>query len=113
MLALLCRAQAQERIGLIAVFRLLGIPKARLFQVFFLERLRLWLRIVLPTAAGCWLLIQLCGRVPELEGVLRLPLTAAILAAICICAYDLLVSLLPLMQLLRHSPAQLAAKYDL
>jgi len=68
---------------------------------------------VLPCGAGCWLLIQLAQRMPEVSGSLSLPLAAAALATLCICAYDLVVSLLPLAQLLRQSPAQLAAKYDL
>ncbi len=51
MLYLLCRAQVQERLGLVAVYRLLGIPKRKLHGIFLLESLLSAFGTVIPTTA--------------------------------------------------------------
>ena len=113
MLYLLCRAQVQERLGLIAVYRLLGIPKRKLHSIFIMEALRSGAGTVLPTAAISWLLVYVLARIPEINLQLLLPWQAAVIVSAVLMGYYVLVSLLPLAQLLRLPPAQLAAKYDL
>lgn len=113
MLYLLCRAQAQERIGMIAVYRLLGIPGRKLAAIFSMESLLSSLAMVLPATFLVWALINTAALFPELELNLLLPWPTAVVTFVCILIYHLLVSLLPLFRLLRLPPAQLAAKYDL
>jgi predicted lysophospholipase L1 biosynthesis ABC-type transport system permease subunit len=113
MLYLLCRAQVQERLGLIAVYRLLGIPKRKLHGIFLMEAVLSALGTIVPTAAVCWLGIHLLSGVPELEINLILPWQAAVAVSGALLVYYVIVSLLPLAQLLRLPPARLAAKYDM
>ena len=113
MLYLLCRSRINERVGLIAVYRLLGIPGRKLYSIFLMESGIAALTTLLPTVVLTWLGISLAQKIPELESALELPPYVAAAAAIGIVMYYLLVSVLPLGRLLRQPPAQLAAKYDL
>lgn len=112
MLYLLRRSQVQEQMGMLAVYRLLGIPKGKLLGIFALESLGSCLMTVLPGAAVTWLGIRFLGSVEDLNFALQLPLSAAVAAAAGITVYHLLVTALPLLRLLRLPPARLAAKYD-
>ncbi len=113
MLYLLCRAQSQERIGMIAVYRLLGIPGRKLGVIFALESLLSSLTIALPCVFVPWAIINVANLVPELELNLLLPWQGALVVFVCILCYHLIVSLIPLCRLLRLSPTQLASKYDM
>ncbi len=64
MLYLLCRTKVNERLGLIAVYRLLGIPGRKLHGIFLLEGALSSLGTILPTAAITWLVISLAANVP-------------------------------------------------
>ncbi len=112
MLYLLCRSQARERIGMMAVYRLLGIPGRKLRLIFLLEAVLVSLRTALPTAVVCWIAVAVLGDVPQIALALILPWQAALAVYGCILGYHVLVALLPLGRLLRLPPAQLAAKYD-
>ena len=112
MLYLLCRAQAQERIGMLAVYRLLGIPKGKLAAIFAMEAALSSVRTALPSAAAVWLVITILNGVEDLNLKLILPWQAAAAVYGCILLYHLIVALLPLRKLLHMPPAQLAAKYD-
>ena len=113
MLYLLCRAQVQERLGLAAVYRLLGIPKGKLRRIFLLESILSSLGTVIPTAGVTWLTVLLLMKDADTKLQLILPWQAALMVSGCIVGYYILVSLLPLSRLLRLPPAQLAAKYDM
>ena len=113
MLYLLCRNRVNQRIGLIAVYRLLGIPGRKLYGIFLLESCISALTTLVPAVVLTWLGISFAGKIPELESTLELPLSVALLVGGCIVVYYLLVSVLPLGHLLRCPPARLAAKYDL
>ena len=113
MLYLLCRAQVHSRIGMMAVYRLLGVPNRKLVGIFLMETVLLSAMTTLPAAALCYGGIQLCKLVPEWNVTLHLPLEAAAVIYLAILVYHILVSLLPLGRLLRLPPAKLAAKYDL
>ena len=88
MLYLLQRSYVQQRLGMIAVYRLLGLPGRKLIGIFILETLFSSLRSIMPWQAG-------------------------FIVGSCIMLYYLLVSLLPVLRLLKLPPARLAAKYDL
>jgi ABC-type lipoprotein release transport system permease subunit len=112
MLYLLCRAQVQERLGLVAVYRLLGIPKRKLHGIFLTESLLSALGTVIPSTLLTWVGVALLTKDADSQLNLILPWEAAALLAGIIILYYALVSLLPLLSLLRLPPARLAAKYD-
>lgn len=112
MLYLLCRSQAQQRIGMMGVYRLLGIPKRKLAVIFAQEAALSSLSTALPTAALAWLVITVLSKIPSLQLELLLPWQAAFGVYGIVLLYHILVALLPLWGLLRMPPAQLAAKYD-
>ena len=113
MLYLLCRAQVQERIGFIAVYRLLGIPKGKLHGIFLAESVLSSLGTVIPTAIVTWIAVAALMMDPDTRLNLLLPWQTAAALSGGILFYYVLVSLLPLSRLLRLPPAQLAAKYDM
>lgn len=113
MLCLLQRSRVTERIGLVAVYRLLGIPGRKLSAIFAIECLLMYLMSTLPAAVLTWAVVALMTAMPNAETSLLLPWYAAGTVSLAIFAFHLLVSLLPLAGLLRRPPAQLAAKYDL
>lgn len=113
MLYLLQRAYVQERIGMMAVYRLLGLPKRKLAGIFALESLMLSLESVLPAAAVTWLAVAVLNLLTDLGFSMILPWQAGALAGLGIMVYYLLISLLPVGRLLKLAPARLAAKYDI
>ena len=113
MLALLCRSQVQERLGLVAVYRLLGIPGKKLHGIFLLEGLLSALGTILPATLLIWAGIHFGSGIPELKIALKLPWQAAAAAGGGVLLFYLLVCVMPLIRLLRLPPAQLAAKYDM
>ena len=113
MLYLLCRAQIQERLGMLSVYRLLGIPKRKLAAIFALESLISSLTTILPAAVLTWGVITVVAKIPEWNVALILPWQAAAAVYGFILVYYILVSLLPLRKLLKMPPARLAAKYDM
>ena len=113
MLYLLCRSRVNERLGLIAVYRMLGIPGRKLYGIFLLESGIAAVTTLVPTVALTWAGIALAAKIPEMNSILELPLGLAAGAGAAIVCYYLLVSVLPLGRLLRYPPASLAAKYDL
>ena len=113
MLCLLQRSRVQERIGMAAVYRLLGIPGRKLGVIFALESLLSSLTVVLPCTLLTWAAVRFAGRFPALELNILLPGYGAALVFGTILCYHLLVSLLPLWRLLRLPPAKLAARYDI
>ena len=113
MLYLLCRSRINERLGLIAVYRLLGIPGRKLYGIFLMESGVAALTTLVPTVILTWAGLWAVRLLPQQTLALELPLPVALAAGAGIAAYYLLVSVLPLGRLLRQPPAQLAAKFDL
>ncbi|MGN0629543.1 MAG: ATP-binding cassette domain-containing protein [Oscillospiraceae bacterium] len=113
MLYLLQRSRVQERIGMVAVYRLLGIPGRKLAAIFALEHLLMSLTSTLPAAVLTWLSVAVLSRMPSLSVSLLLPWYAAAAVYLGILLFCIAVSLLPLYRLLRLPPARLAARYDL
>ena len=107
MLYLLCRAQVRDRIGMLAVYRLLGITGRKLRSIFLLEALLASAKTALPVAALTWVVFQV-----QNWAKMIMPWPAAMAVYAGILLYHLVVAILPLGKLLRLPPAQLAAKYD-
>lgn len=112
MLYLLRRTQVHQRIELLAVYRLLGIPGRKLMGIFAMESGILFLTSAAPAAVITWTAVTVLSAIGDLAFAMILPWQAAMLTALAILLYHLLVSLLPLGRLLRLPPARLAAKYD-
>lgn len=112
MLCLLQRSRVRERLGMISVYRLLGIPGRKLAAIFAMESVLTGLRSVLPAGVLTWLAVTVLGSFASLEVQLSLPWQAAALTALVIFAFHLAVSVLSLLGLLRLPPARLAAKFD-
>jgi hypothetical protein len=112
MLYLLCRSQARERIGMLAVYRLLGIPGRKLRSIFLLEALLASMQTALPVAVLSWIVFRVLDSIEELSIQMIMPWYAGAAVYGGILLYHLLVAVLPLGKLLRLPPAQLAAKYD-
>ena len=112
MLYLLRRTQVQQRIELLSVYRLLGIPKRKLSGIFLMEGVLVFSCSALPAAAVTWLTVTVLSGIGDLGFSMILPGKAAVLVSLGILGYYLTVSLLPLWNLLRLPPARLAAKYD-
>lgn len=113
MLYLLCRSQVRERLELLAVYRLLGIPGRKLYGIFLLEGLMASAETILPASAITWASVEILKQVPESKLDLILPPEAALAVCLVILAYYLTVSVLPLSRLLNLPPARLAAQYDI
>ena len=113
MLYLLQRTRIRERIGMIAVYRLLGIPGGKLRAIFALESILLSLTSILPAALLTWMGIAVVTRLPNLEISMLLPWYAALGCYFALLGFHILAGLLPLQGLLKLPPARLAAKYDM
>lgn len=113
MLYLLQRSFVQQRIGMMSVYRLLGLPGRKLAGIFGLESFLLSLFSVLPAVALTWLTVQVLNLLTDLNFFMILPWQAGLAVYLAVAGYFLLVSLLPVFRLLRLPPARLAAKYDL
>jgi len=108
MLWLLRRADVQGQIGMLSVYRLLGVPTKKTVGIFMIESVLGGLTTVLPAVAAVWAVIGIVR--PE---KLVFPWYAALLVVVCILCFHLIVTVLPLRRLLKLPPARLAAKYDL
>ena len=113
MLYLLSRTRARERIGMLAVYRLLGIPRRKAVAVFALESVLSCLLVAVTVTVLTWLVLYVGANTTELGWPLLLPADVAAWALLAILVYHVLVSVAPLGKLLRLPPAQLAAKFDL
>ena len=112
MLYLFQRSQVRERIGMVAVYRLLGIPGRKLTTIFCMESFLVFLRTTLPITAIVWAVLAILNKIEALEIPLYLTAKAAGIGAGAILVFHILVSVLPLLRLLRQPPARLATKFD-
>ena len=110
MLYLLRRADVYGQIGMLSVYRLLGIPNSKTVGIFAIESLMGSLTTALPAVTLTWAVLG----VLRLYGVTSLvfPWQAAALVYVGILCFHLLVTAAPLRSLLKLPPARLAAKYD-
>ncbi len=113
MVYLLLKVRVSERRGMIAVYRLLGIPGRQLLLIFAMESVLLSLISALPAAAVTWLVLTVMTKLPSLAFEMILPVAAAAAAYGLLLVFHLAASLLPVGKLLKLPPAVLAARYDI
>ncbi len=111
MLYLMQRSKIKERMDLVAVYRLLGIPKKNLMTIFALESVILTLKYAIPTVLATWLGIQALGLIKFFKTMI-FPFWAVLLTLLFILLVRLLIAVLPVLRLLAEPPAKLAAKHD-
>ena len=109
MLYLMQRSKIRERMDLVAVYRLLGIPKRNLLFIFCGESMMLTLKYALPTVILVWAVLR---GLSWASVDMYYPVWVAALTFLVITVCRLLIAGLPVFRLLRQPPAKLAAKYD-
>ncbi|MBR7101175.1 MAG: ABC transporter ATP-binding protein/permease [Clostridia bacterium] len=112
MLYLMQRSRIKERMDLVTVYRLLGVPKRNMMLIFAFESVITTLKFSLPTVALIFAAIQVLSRVEALEQMLIFPWWAALLTFAAILGIRLIFALIPIFTLNRKPPARLAADYD-
>ena len=110
MLYLLRRSDVQGRIGMLSVYRLLGIPAKKVSLIFIVESLLTGVSTVVPVSLVLWAAVSILKGKEMLD--LVFPFGAAVCVALGILLFQLLVTVLPLRKLMKLPPARLAAKYD-
>ncbi len=112
MLYLMQRSKINERMDLVAVYRLLGIPKRNLMFIFAAESVALTLKFSIPTVLITWLGINIASSIEALGFGMMFPFWAVGVTLASILVVRLIIAVLPIMRLLSQPPARLAAKYD-
>ncbi len=110
MLFLLRRADVYSHIGMLSVYRLLGIPSSKAMGIFAIESILNSLTTALPAAVLTWAVLAVMRLYEATELVFPWPAALGVYALIM--CFHLLVTMLPLRSLLKLPPARLAAKYD-
>ena len=112
MLYLMQRSKIKERMDLITVYRLLGIPKRNLMLVFSLESIITTAKYSLVTVLVAWGAINIISMIEILETVFVFPIWGALITFGIIAVYRLIIAVMPILTLNRKPPARLAAEYD-
>ncbi len=112
MLYLLQRSKINERMDIVAVYRLLGIPRRDLVFIFAVESLAVTLKYAVPTVLATWIAVNMLSQAETVEFSMMFPISAGIATVLAILAIRLLFSILPILRLLTKPPARLAAKHD-
>ena len=110
MLYLLRRADVHGRIGMLSVYRLLGIPGSKAVGIFMIESFLGSLNTALPAAVLTWLVLAILRQFEATNLLLSFGTALGVYAFIAV--FQLIVTWLPMRGLLRLPPARLAAKYD-
>ena len=114
MLYLMQRSKIKERMDLITVYRLLGIPKKNLVFIFSVESLFVTLKYATPAVLAVWIIMKSASMIKFFSSVaLIFPFWAALLTLVGIAIFQLIVANAPALRLLSDPPARLAAKFDL
>ncbi len=114
MLYFMQRSRLRERMDLITVYRLLGIPKKDLTVIFSIECILLNLKYTVPTVCAVWLAFMLGSFVDVLEPYMMIyPWWAALITILLTVLFQLIISILPVLRLLSKPPARLASRRDL
>ena len=113
MLYLLQRSYVQRRVGILAVYRLLGLPKKKILEIFGIESFFLAMQSILPAAVLTWVVVAVLNLFTDLGFSMVLPWQAGAAVGLGIFLYYLFISLIPVTRLLCLPPARLAAKYDI
>jgi len=112
MLYFMQRSKMRERMDLVSVYRLLGIPKRNLVAIFSIESLIETFKFALPSVLLPYIAVRILDTT-ELSTGIVFPLWAAVLTLAVIAVFRVIVVTIPLLRLTAYPPAKLAAKYDI
>ncbi len=112
MLYLMQRSKINERMDLVAVYRLLGIPKRNLVFIFAVESITVTLKYAVPAVFGAWIAINALTSAESIDFSMLFPLSAVGITLAAILVLRVIFAVLPVLRLLSEPPARLAAKYD-
>ena len=112
MLYVIQRFRVRDRMGMIAVYRMLGIPGRDLVGLFILENLLLTLRFAVPTVLLAWAAAELLPLLGVGELSVSIPVWIPLVTILGIAAAQVIVAVLTVCPLIGMPPAKLAAKYD-
>ncbi|MBP5224620.1 MAG: ATP-binding cassette domain-containing protein [Lachnospiraceae bacterium] len=112
MLYVIQRFRVRDRLGMIAVYRLLGIPGRDAVGVFVLENLMMTLKYAVPAVFLSWGVITLFPVLGIGALQIEIPLWVPFATLSVIVLAQLAVAVLPVLRLLRMPPAKLAAMHD-
>lgn len=112
MLYVIQRFRVRDRMSMIAVYRMLGIPGRDSAAVFILENVLLALKYALPAIFLTWAVITVLPMLGVGGLSITIPLWVPFAALAVIIAAEIAVALIATARLLKMPPAKLAAKYD-
>ena len=94
----------------LTVYRLIGISKRSIIQAYLVEMFLVSTYTILPAVLVTTGILQFIGSVPSLELSMHFPGWTALLLIAILYAMNLLISILPVRNILSKPPAQLAVK---
>lgn len=112
MLYVIQRFRVRDRIGMIAVYRMLGIPNRDSMGVFIIENVLLTLKFAVPAVFIAWGAVTLLPILGVGGLSIEVPLWAPFAAIGIILLAEVIVAVIAVRRLLRMPPAKLASKYD-
>ena len=112
MLYVIQRFRVRERMGMVAVYRMLGIPGRDTMGVFIWENIMLTLKFAVPTVLLAWAGIAVLPMLGVGGLSISIPLWVPFVTIAAILAAETVVAILAVFRLIGMPPAKLAAKYD-
>lgn len=104
------KSNVSSRMEELTVYRLIGISKRSIIQAYLVEMFLVSTYTILPAVLVTTGILQFIGSVPSLELSMHFPGWTALLLIAILYAMNLLISILPVRNILSKPPAQLAVK---
>lgn len=112
MLYILQRFRVRDRLGMISVYRLLGLPARDSIGVFILENVLLTLKYVVPTVFIVWAAVTVLPYFGVDIIPISIPLWVPFATVGVILVIQIVSAVISVVRLLVIPPAKLASKYD-
>lgn len=112
MLYVIQRFRVGDRMGMIAVYRMLGIPGYDVMGIFILENIMLTLKYAAPTVFIGWAAVALLNLLGMGGLFMSIPLWIPFVTLAAIIAAQVVLAVLSVIRLIGMPPAKLAARYD-
>lgn len=112
MLYVIQRFRVRDRIGMIAVYRMLGIPRRDSIGVFILENILLTLKFAVPAVLLAWAVVTLLPILGVGGLSIEIPVWVPFATIAGIIIVEVAVAVIAVLRLLGMPPAKLASKYD-
>ena len=112
MLYVIQRFRVRDRMDMIAVYRMLGIPGSDSMTVFILESILITLKFAAPTVFLAWSVVAVLKMLGLELFSISIPLWIPFVTVSAIVALEILVAVIAVLPLIGMPPAKLAAKSD-